>query len=440
MTTQENEQKTEDRQESDKDRRRRVFVWLSEFGLVAVCSVVFLSFLLGLIRVYFPQGSELVGEKGAEWLSGFGDVDDIELGVESDATELFAGKIINMQRRVQRRRARSLAWNAAELGDTFVQDDAVQTFSRSTALLEIGDSSFLTVGENSLIVFARQEDDPFLGSQKSVLIMVDGELSGTLSGNGESRLRFGVRLPNSDLTLVSENSDSDIEFRITVNDDQSTTLNLHGGNATIVGSDGQRTTILAHQSVTIDPTGTSFRVNNLPPAPAPISPSNHSVVAYRNIPRNIRFDWTTVGQADRYHIVVACDPAFSDLLVDDDIVGTTFTHGALKAGTYYWHVRSRAAWSQSTKSDIRELRVVQDLDAPLLQLDPPGDFVAAGAWRLSGQTEADALVYVDGVAITHKAGRIDQEISLRRGANIITVKAMDDVGNLNYASLVINAK
>ena len=86
------------------------------------------------------------------------------------------------------------------------------------------------------------------------------------------------------------------------------------------------------------------------------------------------------------------------------------------------------------------LRVVQDVEGPLLQLDPPADTVMAGAWRLSGRTEPDASVFVDGVQITNEGGRIDQEIALRRGANIITVKAMDDVGNLNYASLAIFAK
>ena len=115
-------------------------------------------------------------------------------------------------------------------------------------------------------------------------------------------------------------------------------------------------------------------------------------------------------------------------------------HGALGAGTYYWHVRSRSAWAQSDTSETRVLRIVQDLEGPLLQLDPPADAVMAGAWRLSGRTEPGASVYVDGVQIAHEGGRIDQQIDLRRGANIITVKAMDDVGNLNYASLAIFAK
>ena len=82
----------------------------------------------------------------------------------------------------------------------------------------------------------------------------------------------------------------------------------------------------------------------------------------------------------------------------------------------------------------------RSLEAPLLELNPPTDTVLAGTWRLTGRTEPDASIFVDGIPVAHVAGRIDQEIALRRGVNIITVKAMDSVGNLNYESLAINAK
>ncbi len=443
MTTQNDDMTMTSRRESAKERRRRFFLCLSEFGLVAVCAVVFFTFLVGLIGVYFPSGSALVGDRSGNWMDDFADADDVELrmdGQDLDSTEVYAGEIISMQRRVQRRGAKSLAWSDAQPGDKFVTDDAVQTFARSTALMEVGDDSLLTIGENSLIVFDRDEGDPFAENSDSVMIMVDGEISGSLLAGDGSRTRFGVKLPNTDVTLLSRRPGEEVEFLITVNDDQSATLNMHGGVAQVIARDGRRRTIKANESLTVDSTGTRFRVSKIPPTPRGIGPIDNSVVTYRNVPKEINFNWGAVGRADRYHIVVARDPEFSDRLVDDDVVGTTFTHGALGAGTYYWHVRSRSAWAQSDTSETRVLRIVQDLEAPLLQLDPPADAVMAGAWRLSGRTEPGASVYVDGVQIEHEGGRIDQEIALRRGANIITVKAMDAVGNLNYASLAIFAK
>ena len=442
MTMNDSEQNTENRNGSGKKRRRKVIVWITELGLVAGCVAVFYSFLVALIGVYFPQGSTMVGERIGESFADLLDTDNIDLRVDSQASgkERFAAKIIRMQRRVQRRGSRSLAWDDAQLGDKFVQDDAVQTFARSTALLEIGNTSYLTVHENSLIVFNRQEADPFLGGQETVMLMIDGELSGTISGDDASKFQFGVNLPNSEVTLLAQNPGDEVDFQITINDDQSTTVNLHSGIAQIMGRDGKIRTINANESVTIDPTGMTFRVSEVPPAPTGIGPANNAVVTYRNVPQKIHFTWASVELADRYHIVIARDPEFSDRIVDDDVIGTEFTHGALGPGAYYWHVRSRVVWAQSARSDTHRIRVLQDLEAPLLELNPPTDTVLAGTWRLTGRTEPDASIFVDGIPVAHVAGRIDQEISLQRGVNIITVKAMDSVGNLNYESLAINAK
>jgi hypothetical protein len=438
-----NEQNTDNRQDSSKERRRKVVVWMTELGMVGGCVAIFFFFLVTLIGIYFPQGSTLVGERIGESFADLLDSDNVDLQVDSQASgkEGFAAKIIRMQRRVQRRGGRSLAWDDAQLGDKFMQNDAVQTFARSTALLEIGNTSYLTVHENSLIVFNNyQEADPFLGGQETVMLMIEGELSGTISGDDASGLQFGVNLPNSEVTLLAQNPGDEVDFQITINDDQSTTVNLHSGVANIMGRDGKIRTINANESVTIDPTGMTFRVSEVPPAPTGIGPANNTVVAYRNVPRKIHFTWASVELADRYHVVIARDREFSDRIVDDDVIGTEFTHGALGPGTYYWHVRSRVVWAQSAKSDTHQIRVIQDLEAPLLELNPPDDTVLAGAWRLTGRTEPDASIFVDGVPVEHEAGRIDQEISLQRGVNIITVKAMDSVGNLNYESLAISAK
>ena len=114
--------------------------------------------------------------------------------------------------------------------------------------------------------------------------------------------------------------------------------------------------------------------------------------------------------------------------------------GALGSGTYYWSVRSRNGWSQSEPSSVRRLRVVQDMDPPTLEIDPPPDTILAGAWRLRGRTDADATVFIDEVLVAHNNGRIDYPIELRPGANVIVVKAIDSVGNLSYAPLQVNAK
>ena len=183
------------------------------------CAVVFFTFLVGLIGVYFPSGSALVGDRSGNWMDDFANTGDVELrmdGQDSGSTELYAGEIINMQRRVQRRGAKSLTWNDAQLGDKFVTDDAVQTFARSTALMEISDDNLLSIGENSLIVFDRDEGDPF-GENADALIAVE-EANDTRSGflgevmwNGLNHVGLGVGFNftefSSDLRFDSDYSE-----------------------------------------------------------------------------------------------------------------------------------------------------------------------------------------------------------------------------------------
>jgi hypothetical protein len=429
--------------EAEVDRRRARLVWLSETAMVASCVLVFFAFLTLLIRFYFPEGTSLIIDPDAGALADVSWSGDVELGIDSDNGEveqLFAGEILQIQRRVQRRSANTLTWNDASVGDIVVRNDAVQTFSRSTAVMEVNNESQLTMGENSLIVFDQKEADPFLADANSVLVMIDGELSGNLSGADKSRFRFGVNLPNSDVTLQPREAGDDVEFLITVNDDQSTTVNVHEGTAQVVANDGTLKTIGDQQSVTIDSSGSELQVSGLSIAPKPINPKNDTSVTYRNVPKEIQFTWNAVANADRYHIVIARDAEFSDRVVDDDVAENSFTHGALGSGTYYWYVRSRVGWSQSEQSPMRRLHISQDLDPPTLELDPPPDTIQAGAWRLHGRTDADATVFVDEIPVEHDSGRIDQAIELRPGANVIIVKAIDDVGNLSYASLLVNAK
>lgn len=432
----------ERRKPGSRFRRRTTLLALSEFGLVVGSVVVFFIFLTLMIRVNFPQGTTL-GEN-QPWSAGLlpdGDEVDLEFSSTSSfAAQIFAGEILTIQRRVQRRGANSLAWRKANVGDTFTQNDAVQTFAKSTALLKVNEQSRITIGQNSLIVFDKRAADPFVSQQGSALIMINGELSGTLTSDDNAAFSLGVRLPSSDLTLVRRVQDKNVEFLVTVNDDQSTTVNLHGGSAEITGRDGKRVKIKENQSVTIDSSGTRLTVSSLPATPRSTGPANSETVTYRNIPEMIDFTWDAVANADRYHIVIARDAGLSDRVVDDDVIGTSFRHGALGPGNYYWHVRSRVAWSQSQMSTVRRLRVIQDTAPPVLELESPPATVTAGQWRLHGMTDSGVNLYVDNLPVSHDNGRIDHLIELIPGANIIVVKAMDEVGNLSYASIAVNAK
>ena len=135
--------------EADVDRKQARFLWFSEVAMVGMCVVVFFGFLTVLIRAFFPEGSSLIGDPDGNDFADKSWSGDVELGLDSAGgavEQLFAGEILNIQRRVQHRGANTLTWNDANIGDKVVRNDAVQAFARSTAVMEVNHDSRFTMG------------------------------------------------------------------------------------------------------------------------------------------------------------------------------------------------------------------------------------------------------------------------------------------------------
>jgi hypothetical protein len=276
--------------------------------MVVACVLVFFGFMSVLIGIFFPDGTSLTIENDNAGLSAAARRGDVELGIDGDYVDterLAAGEILEITRRVQRRGASSLTWNDASVGETIARDDAVQTFNRSGAVLEVNNSSQLTMSENSLIVFNQDRPDPFLQKQNSVLLIVDGELSGRIASETDARFSFDMELANSDVSLMPRTPGDEVEFLITVNDDKSATVNIHEGTAQIVTATGVITTIGEQQAVTIDAHGEELQIDELTRAPRTAGPADGTYIRYRNVPKLVTFDWDAVEAADRYRIVVA---------------------------------------------------------------------------------------------------------------------------------------
>ena len=149
MTINEANQNSDDVTETDINRRQARYLWLSEAAMVAMCTLVFFGFLTGLIRAFFPQGASLIVDPDESVLVDMSRSGDVELGIDAaggEVEQLFAGEILKIQRRVQHRGANTLTWNDANIGDKVVRKDAVQTFSRSSAIMKVNNDSQLTLG------------------------------------------------------------------------------------------------------------------------------------------------------------------------------------------------------------------------------------------------------------------------------------------------------
>ena len=149
--------------------------------------LVLASFLLfmGILSLSFPQGTSLVDlMRSAESspaedrtaAAGPGQEEDGRGGVGPTVAVLS-----RIRHDVKDRAADAIAWVPAREGMSLGDRHAVQTFDRSGATIAFGEGSELTLKENTLVILKGAETLTSRNRRLASLIVVDGELRGTLA-------------------------------------------------------------------------------------------------------------------------------------------------------------------------------------------------------------------------------------------------------------------
>jgi hypothetical protein len=418
--------------------KRNRYLKVLDIGVLLGALIVFLVFLAILIRVVFPEGSRLgdmTSERNSEFFESdrLGQVDVDAGGIGSLGS--FIAHLGDVRREVKIRSADSIAWSDASEGATVHNRDAVQTFSRSRARVDFTTNNELRIGQNSLVVFRSGAADPFLDRRDPAVVVMDGELSGTVNADyGALAVQFPAGLV--ELTAAGQ-SGAPVDFRVGVNPDKSSTISVISGQAD-VNIAGQHYRVSAKQGLTITEDGRTTGTRALPSLPQIRSPGNNAVAKYVAAPPRVTFRWDVVPVGQNYRVEIAEDPEFEEILVDEYLDEPQFVHGNLSSGDYFWRVRARDGWIHGPASTPRRLSVVRDAVPPVLNLRPIQD-VADGRYVLRGATAPGSTVYVLGEPVEiSSAGDFEFFFNPEPGSQSIVVESIDEVGNVTYSSQILH--
>lgn len=421
---------------------------LLEAGLVMVLvlstSLLFFDFL----ETVFPTGTslkKLVSE--ADFFYGADTRNEFERGLlvsaDGKSTSLvkadnLAAVMVTMRNRVKSKRASGIAWVKAKQGMRLYDRDAVQTFKQSGALIQLDQNNYIDMSENSLVIIKNFEQDPLLRERRSRFLILAGELRGRITGTSRQGMHLEVATAGLVAKVNSRNPGEAAEFKIKVNPDKSSTITVLNGNAKIVSQE-QSVQVNTNQTITVHLEEPPPEPVNLPDVVELIAPQDQGVFYYRDFPRKINFNWKSLADVDLYQIQIARDNAFTDLVADEQVRRANFAHGNLKKGTYYWRVKGLTGWSEGAFSATRQIRIVQDLEPPLLDIKLPPDILERKEFVINGATEIGANVFINGEPVKiSDEGTFSYTLSLEPGVNVIVVEAVDTPGNVTYKSKLVN--
>jgi hypothetical protein len=157
------------------------------------------------------------------------------------------------------------------------------------------------------------------------------------------------------------------------------------------------------------------------------------------MPRSIEFVWRQTQNTDGYTIQIARDEYFRDIITNETISNSYFTHNNLKKGKYYWRVRGSIGWIEGRYSKTRLFYVQNDISPPSLNVTMPPGITSSSTVTVNGFTEASIKIFVNERPVkVENDGSFVKTVNLQQGPNLIIVEAMDKAGNVNYQSKIVN--
>jgi len=384
-----------------------------------------------------------------EFESDLGLSPETTLGLsERQTPELLLGTrvatLVSFERSVKSKRADELAWENAREEMSLYGNDSVRTFERSRANILFGRQNVIEVDENTLIIIktrhTRSDDEISVALLSPALLK---KIAGQSVEEQERMLQEATNSQGARVVKIAGGGADGEGVRVGVKtlSDESSAFVSHGGTVTVTGADGTEIILNENMTTTLGPDGILSSPRTAVFAPVLTSPRDGKVYTFqRKVPRVI-LSWEPVNGAGAYRIVVARDSQFNNIFIDEVLLNNSLVAGNMEPGSYYWRVTAQDADGiESAFSASRTIKTTQDITPPQLTIAfPPDLFVSPEATvDVRGKTDRGARVRVNGHSVPVATdGGFMHTLDVAEGAMLITVEAIDPVGNVEYGMRLI---
>ncbi len=322
---------------------------------------------------------------------------------------------------VEGRTPAQTAWTGRGVSDVLIEFERVRTLSASTAQITFRDLSRLRLNPNSNATIQTMRSDPLTGGEMTKVNLVEGDfyaLLNQLSDRTEFEIEVGGLATSTDSTDFWVQSDrTGARF---ANYDEAALQVGEGENALTLGQ---------NEGAVVGRDGSTQITGVLDRATLLLPDQGETVFG-----RSAELQWDGTPDAAGYWLEVATDPAFNEMQISEwGIRETTFEAVGLDQGRFYWRIAALDGFGlPGGWSNARDFELISDSTPPFLAVLSPaeGALLASSAFQVTGETEPEVQLAVNGVAVMQDAmGRFTVDLQAVPGANEVLLEAVDAAGN-----------
>jgi hypothetical protein len=416
------------------EEKRSVLDW----KLIRIPRVVFRILVLTVVGVLGMAVLVLaIKTKGEEvpWLANLGrtlGIYETAAGEDTtagqDVVESRYAKLIYVRGDVTVKPKQELRFAKATKGQILHEGDSIRTYSGAHAEVLFDEGNRLTIKPDSLVVIRDMKENRLTKIKKSSINLLRSDVEATIHRPKVEGSEFVINTPTAEATI------SNAKVAIQVSEAQASEVKVFQGTVGLkVGE--QEVEVAQNQSVAVSKDARIEEIRELPPAPELLDPQNLAEFFFKRL-KNMKADlkWRPVAEDLTYRLQVALDPYFSDLvIVRTALPPEGVAIQGLKSGIYYWRIHAVTPdGAAGDFSDYRVFKVAIDQTPPEIKLDDILLLKVSGRMnaQISGWTEADAAVTINGTSVTpDRTGRFKYILSKVTAGAVVSIAAEDRVGN-----------
>jgi hypothetical protein len=370
---------------NDKQKVSRVEVYWHtvKYRTVVMYGLIITAIIFLCVYLVFPAASNAVLQKLSQTFA--------EPASPAAAINARQARFVNLDGKVQVKKADSVQWTTADYQVTLDKGDLIQTGPEGVARIAFADGTQYTVKGDTLVTV--EENDVGQDSTTQVAVHItSGQVdlnTGGLSSGSKAEVSFENAVAdvhsNSHAAVSSDPSTQQQAITIT-----SGSAELNRGNEHLDIGQSERATFVTGQSEI-----TKTQVLAPPELVEPLNLAPKFVSDPKTDP--VHFSWKPVATAKMYEFQASTTTMFNHMLKDQKTADTSIDVTGFDPGPYFWRVRAINDKSEiSDPSDAFKFTLAVQGKNQDMFLSIDGTQLEGNSVEVTGRTESGAILIING--------------------------------------------